>query len=82
MKVRFSGADKSGFFADVRRQVDQYFKENQISKRANGAMIRKTVFLLASMVTLYYLIITQVGCVRLSVAEQRFHAQRLNCETA
>lgn len=58
-KIRFVGQDKAGFFADVRKQVDEYFRTNSIGKNANFAMVMKTIFFLSSLVILYVLIITQ-----------------------
>lgn len=61
MKVRFSGQDQSGFFTDVRKQVDTYFKDNKLSKNANAAMVLKTVFFLTCFVAFYSLIMAQIG---------------------
>lgn len=58
IKVRFIDRQKSEFFATVRKRVDAYFKENNISKNANGAMWAKTIFFLSGFVTLYGLIIS------------------------
>ena len=38
MKVRFSGQEQAGFFADTRKQVDAYFKENNIGKRLKDSL--------------------------------------------
>jgi linoleoyl-CoA desaturase len=57
-KVRFVDAHKSEFFATVKKRVDHYFKENNLSKNANGAMWAKTVFFLGGSVILYALIIS------------------------
>ncbi|MEP2773953.1 MAG: acyl-CoA desaturase [Fulvivirga sp.] len=57
MKVKFNGRNQSGFYADVKKEVDQYFKSKGISKNANAEMIFKSVFFLGSLVGLYLLII-------------------------
>lgn len=57
MKVKFNGRNQSGFYADVKKEVEEYFKVNNISKNANGEMIFKTIFFLGSLVGVYLLII-------------------------
>jgi linoleoyl-CoA desaturase len=48
--VKFNNKDQKEFFKEVRRNVNKYFKDNNISRYANGAMVFKTVF----MITLYF----------------------------
>ncbi|QHT68752.1 acyl-CoA desaturase [Rhodocytophaga rosea] len=57
-KIRFVDTGKSEFFATVRKRVDAYFKENNISKNANAAMWAKTTFFLGGLVIIYALIIS------------------------
>lgn len=57
MKVKFNGRNQPGFYADVKKEVDLYFKSKGISKNANAEMIFKSVFFLGSLVGLYLLII-------------------------
>jgi len=57
-KVKFVDNHRSEFFATTRKRVDAYFKENNISKHANGAMWAKTIFFLTGFVSLYALIIS------------------------
>ncbi|MDQ3535897.1 MAG: acyl-CoA desaturase [Bacteroidota bacterium] len=57
-KLKFIDKEKSLFFATVRKRVDSYFKENNISKYANSHMIFKTIFFLGGMVFIYALIIS------------------------
>lgn len=45
-QVKFVNKDKNVFFATLKKRVDNYFKENNLSKYANGTMILKTVVLL------------------------------------
>ncbi len=58
MRVKFSGKNQQGFFAEVKEEVEAYFQQKNISKNANGEMIFKTVFFLSLMVGLYGLIIS------------------------
>lgn len=45
--VNFNKHDRPEFIKEVRRKVNQYFKENNISKHANLNMKIKTVFMLS-----------------------------------
>lgn len=47
---RFVPKDKTVFFSTLQKRVNDYFKENNISKHANGVMVTKTVVLLLSFV--------------------------------
>ncbi|MDH5475209.1 MAG: acyl-CoA desaturase [Cyclobacteriaceae bacterium] len=57
--VKFNLEDKPEFFTELRKNVNNYFKENNISKHANFNMKFKTVFML----TLYFtpLVLMVVG---------------------
>ncbi|MBW7467603.1 linoleoyl-CoA desaturase [Pontibacter aydingkolensis] len=46
-KIKFVSKDRNLFFATLRKRVDTYFTENNISKNANSEMIVKSVVLLA-----------------------------------
>ena len=48
-QIRFidKDRDKTKFFAALRQRVDAYFRENKLSKHANGQMVLKTVLLLS-----------------------------------
>ncbi len=59
-KVRFVGTQKPEFFATVRKRVDAYFQENQLSRNANGAMWIKAVFFLTGMGLFYGLILSNL----------------------
>jgi linoleoyl-CoA desaturase len=48
--VKFNTTDQSQFFKELRKNVNSYFKENNISKYGNFHMIIKTIF----MVSLYF----------------------------
>jgi linoleoyl-CoA desaturase len=47
-KVKFVSKDKNLFFATLRKRVDNYFAENNISRTANTTMVVKSVVLLLS----------------------------------
>ena len=51
MKVTFSR--NSNFYATLRKEVEQYFAENKISKHGNWALYSKTIILLSSFFVLY-----------------------------
>ncbi|MEM6298540.1 MAG: acyl-CoA desaturase, partial [Bacteroidota bacterium] len=51
--LKFRNRNRSMFFPTVRKRVDAYFKENNISKNANGEMYFKSVFFLGGLVLLY-----------------------------
>ncbi|GAA0188128.1 acyl-CoA desaturase [Fulvivirga kasyanovii] len=57
MKIRFNGKKQPGFYAEVKQEVENYFKNNNISKNANGAMVFKTVFFLGTLVALYLMLL-------------------------
>ncbi len=45
--VKFNTKDRPEFFRELHRRVNQYFRDNQISKHANFNMVFKTTFMLA-----------------------------------
>lgn len=57
MKVKFNGRSQSAFYPEVKKQVEAYFKNNNISKNANFEMVFKSVFFLGALVALYLLIL-------------------------
>lgn len=57
-KIRFISEEKQSFFNTVKIRVDEYFKENNISKNANHHMIIKTVVMLSLYLIPYFLIIS------------------------
>lgn len=59
-KVKFTNRDTLGFYSTVRSRVDDYFKTNNISKFANGAMYLKTIIILGGVVGAYALIISNI----------------------
>ncbi len=44
-KVKFVAKDKTQFFQVLKKRVDAYFEENNISKHANASMVLKTIIL-------------------------------------
>jgi linoleoyl-CoA desaturase len=57
-KLKFNNTHKSEFFATTRLRVDDYFKANNLSKNANGAMWGKVLFYLTSFLGIYLLILS------------------------
>jgi len=47
-QVRFINKDKSLFYATVKKRVDEYFSQQQLSKNANATMVIKTIVLLST----------------------------------
>lgn len=45
--LKYTGRDEQRFFVTLRKRVDQYFKDNNISRQANAKMKWKTVLLFA-----------------------------------
>ena len=61
VSIRFKGSDKdkAQFFPTLRKRVNAYFQENNISKHANATMVVKTVVMLSMFLVPYFLIITE-----------------------
>jgi linoleoyl-CoA desaturase len=57
-QVKFSKSRTDDFSKELRKRVNQYFKENNISKYANANMVLKTVFMLALYLVPFILILT------------------------
>ncbi len=58
--VKFNKDDKPEFFKELRKRVNQHFKDKNISKHANSAMVFKTVFMLCLYFTPLILMLTGV----------------------
>ena len=56
-QVKFVDRDKSKFFMTLKKRVDNYFTENNISKHANTSMVIKTMVLLAAYIVPFLVII-------------------------
>jgi linoleoyl-CoA desaturase len=59
-KVKFVPKEKKEFFAAVKKRVDEYFKENDLSKNANADMYIKSFICLGGVVVFYALIISGI----------------------
>ena len=46
-QIKFTNREQLQFFAELRKRINAYFKENNISQKANGAMVFKTVVMLS-----------------------------------
>jgi linoleoyl-CoA desaturase len=57
--IQFSKEHNSEFYKTLKSRVNSYFKDNQISKQANAAMVFKTIALLALFLTPYGFLYTQ-----------------------
>lgn len=56
-KVKFTNAGSSTFYVTVRKRVDAYFTDNDISIHANPAMWFKTLFFLTGLITIYLMVV-------------------------
>ena len=50
VKIKFNTKDRPEFIKELRKRVNTYFKENNISKYANASMVIKTI----AMLSLYF----------------------------
>jgi linoleoyl-CoA desaturase len=57
-KLRFVDKNRNLFFPTVKSRVDEYFRSNNLSKHANGAMIFKSIFFVGGFIGLYALILS------------------------
>lgn len=55
-KIKFA-KDNQGFYSEVNEKVNQYFKENNLSKHANAYMVFKSVFSYAVLFSSYFALI-------------------------
>ena len=58
MQVRFKGNANPQFFNTLRNRVEDYFKQNNISKNGDWRMIIKTIFILCVFFTSYTFLVT------------------------
>lgn len=59
-ELRFAKGSDMEFVTTLRKRVKQYFSDNGISKYGNGAMVRKTIFMLALFFVPYALLLSNV----------------------
>ncbi len=57
-KPRFGTNDEADFFICLKKRIDNYFKESDISKHGNATMLFKTIAMLSIYVVPYLLILT------------------------
>ncbi len=57
--IRFNNTNRQ-FYTELKKRVDLYFKENQISKNGNWNIYIKTVFMFAAYLVPYFLIVFNV----------------------
>src|SRR5688572_6006332 len=57
--LRFNNTNRQ-FYSELKKRVDTYFKENNLSKNGNLNMYLKTVFMFAAYLLPYFLIVTGV----------------------
>lgn len=56
-KIRFVNKDKSRFFPVLKQRVDAYFKENNLSRNANGLLIFKIAFYVIGLISAYTILV-------------------------
>lgn len=56
-KIKFISPQRNEFFAVLRKRVDHYFAQNQLSRHANGTMYFKSVVLLSAYVVPFILLL-------------------------
>lgn len=56
--VKFNKADQPDFFKILNKRVNQYFKENNVSKKANWNMVMKTLFMLSLYFIPFFLLLS------------------------
>lgn len=58
--IKFIDSGNSLFFVTIKNRIDEYFTKNQISKKANGAMVFKTTIYITLFIGFYALIISDI----------------------
>lgn len=61
VRIKFNTKDRPEFIKDLRKRVDNYFKENKISKFATNGMKLKTVFMMSLYYVPFILILTGIA---------------------
>lgn len=59
-KIKFNSASSTDFFTTVKKRVEQYFEDHQISKNANYWMVIKIIFYFSVFIVAYALIHTNL----------------------
>ena len=60
--IKFNKQDQPEFFKELRVRVNKYFKDNNISKKANFNMKFKTGFMLSLYIVPFALMVSGVVC--------------------
>ena len=55
--IRFNNANRS-FYNTAKKRVDEYFKENNLSRYGNASMVIKSIFMFTLYLTPFVLLIT------------------------
>ena len=63
--VKFNKTDAGDFYKVLRKRVNAYFKENNVSRYANTNMVLKTVFMLSLYIVPFILILTVLNATSL-----------------
>ncbi len=66
-KLKFNKKNQTDFLSTLKKRVDLYFSDKEISKHANPLMVFKTVFFLSLTLGLYLLIITSAFSLLISL---------------
>ncbi len=57
-QIRFSSPKEQDFYKVLRKRVNEYFKDNELSRYANANMVLKTIFMIVLYLTPFVLILT------------------------
>ena len=60
VRIKFDTKNRPEFVKELRKRVNNYFKENNISKYANTHMVIKTIFMISLYFIPYFLIIFNI----------------------
>ena len=59
-KVIFKSPASDNFYHELKKRVESYFRNNNLSKSANAAMVFKTGIILIAWIGTYFLVITNI----------------------
>ncbi|MBS3775870.1 MAG: acyl-CoA desaturase [Bacteroidales bacterium] len=59
-KLQFNREEKIDFMVELRKKVDEYFQQNNLSKHADADMVAKSIFMMALYLGPYLLMVTGV----------------------
>ena len=55
--INFNSSHQPEFAKELRKRINQYFKENNVSRYGNASMVFKTIFMLSLYLVPYFLIL-------------------------